>query len=142
MGKGLNIFRIPFLMERIAPGSITAPLDVTYLADLKTVVSFITAAGGHAILDPHNYGRYAGNVITSTSDFQTFWQNVAAEFKSDSNVVFDCNNEFHDFPSNALVASLNQACIDGVRAAGATTQYVFVEGTVSILSDLSLIPQF
>lgn len=26
---------------------------------------------------------------------------------------------------------LNQACIDGVRAAGATTQYIFVEGTVS-----------
>jgi hypothetical protein len=28
------------------------------------------------------------------------------------------------------VVSLNQACIDGVRAAGATTQNIFVEGTV------------
>ncbi|TVY40035.1 putative endo-beta-1,4-glucanase B [Lachnellula cervina] len=129
MDKGMNIFRIPFLMERLAQGTITASLDATYLADLKTIVSYITAAGGHAVIDPHNYGRYSGSVITSTSDFQTFWQNVATEFKSDSNVVFDCNNEFHDMPSNTLVASLNQACIDGVRAAGATTQYVFVEGT-------------
>ncbi|TVY15410.1 putative endo-beta-1,4-glucanase B [Lachnellula arida] len=129
MDKGMNIFRIPFLMERLAQGTITASLDATYLGDLKTVVSFITAAGGHAVIDPHNYGRYDGSVITSTSDFQTFWQNVATEFASDSNVIFDCNNEFHDMPSNTLVASLNQACIDGVRAAGATTQYVFVEGT-------------
>lgn len=44
-------------------------------------------------------------------------------------MIFDCNNEFHDEPSNDLVASLNQACIDGVRSAGATTQYIFVEGT-------------
>ncbi|TVY23338.1 putative endo-beta-1,4-glucanase B [Lachnellula hyalina] len=129
MDKGMNIFRIPFLMERLAQGTITASLDATYLADLKTIVSFITAAGGHAVIDPHNYGRYSGSIITSTSDFQTFWQNVATEFASDSNVVFDCNNEFHDMPSNTLVAELNQACIDGVRAAGATTQYVFVEGT-------------
>ncbi|TVY40249.1 putative endo-beta-1,4-glucanase B [Lachnellula occidentalis] len=129
MGKGMNIFRIPFLMERLAQGTITASLDATYLASLKTIVSFITAAGGHAVIDPHNYGRYDGSIITSTTDFQTFWQNVATEFATDSNVVFDCNNEFHDMPSNTLVAELNQACIDGVRAAGATTQYVFVEGT-------------
>lgn len=128
----MNIVRIPFLMERMAQGTMTSALDATYLSGLKTVVSFVTAAGGHAVIDPHNYGRYDGNVMTSTSDFQTFWKNVATEFATDSNVIFDCNNEFHDMPSNAAVAALNQACIDGVRAAGATTQYVFVEGTVSL----------
>lgn len=131
MDKGMNIFRIPFLMERLAPGTMTAPLNATYLAALKTTVEFITAAGGHAIVDPHNFGRYDGTVFTSTSDFKTFWTNVATEFATNDNVVFDCNNEFHDEPSNTLVADLNQACIDGVRAAGATTQYIFVEGTVS-----------
>lgn len=118
-------------MERLAQGTITSALDAAYLSGLQTVVSFITAAGAHAVLDPHNYGRYDGNVITSTSDFQTFWTNVATEFKSNDKVIFDCNNEFHDMPSNELVVALNQACIDGVRAAGATTQYIFVEGTVS-----------
>jgi endoglucanase len=34
---GMNIFRVPFLMERLVPGSITGTLDATYLADLKTV---------------------------------------------------------------------------------------------------------
>jgi len=29
---------------------------------------------------------------------------------------------------NDLVAKLNQAAIDGIRAGGATTQYIFVEG--------------
>ncbi|KAF4627312.1 hypothetical protein G7Y89_g10837 [Cudoniella acicularis] len=127
MGKGMNAFRIPFLMERIAPGTITATLDATYLSGLQTVVSFITAKGGYAIIDAHNYGRYDQNIITSTSDFQTFWKNVATEFATNDNVVFDCNNEFNT-EANSLVASLNQACIDGVRAAGATTQYIFVEG--------------
>ncbi|CZR57275.1 related to cellulase precursor [Phialocephala subalpina] len=129
MDKGMNIFRIPFLMERLAQGTMTASLDATYLAALKTTVEFITTAGGHAIVDPHNFGRYDGTIFTSTSDFQAFWTNVATEFATNDNVIFDCNNEFHDEPSNTVVADLNQACIDGVRAAGATTQYIFVEGT-------------
>jgi len=118
-------------MERLAPTAITGSFDAAYLSGLQNVVSFITAAGAHAILDPHNYGRYYGNIITSTPDFQTFWTNLASEFSSNDKVIFDCNNEFHDMPSNDLVVGLNQACINGVRAAGATTQYIFVEGTVS-----------
>jgi len=130
MKRRMNIFRIPILMEQIAPGTMTSALNDTYLSGLSTTVSFITSAGGHAVIDSHNFGRYAGNIITSTSDFQTYWTNVTTQFSNDSNVIFDCNSEFHDEPSNALVVSLNQACIDGVRAAGATTQYIFVEGTV------------
>jgi endoglucanase len=133
MDKGMNIFRIPFRMERLAQGTMTSALDATYLSGLKHVVSFITAAGAHAVLDPHNFGRYNGAVFTSTSDFQKFWTNVATEFKDNDLVIFDCNNEFHDEPSNALVVALNQACINGVRAAGATSQYIFVEGTVSTI---------
>jgi endoglucanase len=137
MNKGMNIFRIPFLMERLAQGTMTSALNANYLSGLSTVVSYITDAGGYSVLDPHNYGRYHGAIITSTSDFKTFWTNVAAEFKSNDKVIFDCNNEFHDEPSNALVVSLNQACIDGVRAAGATSQYIFVEGTVSAIPSSS-----
>ncbi|KAH6724039.1 glycoside hydrolase superfamily [Leptodontidium sp. MPI-SDFR-AT-0119] len=129
MGKGMNIFRIPILMERLAQGTMTAALDTRYLGDLSTLVTHITTAGAHAVIDAQNFGRYGGSAFTSTADFQTFWTNVATEFKSNDKVIFDCNNEFHDEPSNQLVADLNQACIDGVRAAGATTQYIFVEGT-------------
>jgi endoglucanase len=37
------------------------------------------------------------------------------------------DNEYHDMDQD-LVLNLNQAAIDGIRAAGATTQYIFVEG--------------
>jgi endoglucanase len=34
---GMNIFRVPFLMERLIPSSMTSTPDSTYLAALKTV---------------------------------------------------------------------------------------------------------
>ncbi|KAJ5938695.1 hypothetical protein N7466_001829 [Penicillium verhagenii] len=124
---GMNIFRVPFLMERLVPTSMTGTPDATYLADLKSTVAFITASGAHAVLDPHNYGRYSGSIIESTADFETFWKTVAAEFADNDLVIFDTNNEYHDM-DQTLVLDLNQAAINGIRAAGATTQYIFAEG--------------
>lgn len=124
---GMNIFRAPFLMERLVPNNMTSPPNSTYLADLKKTVIFITESGAYAIVDPHNYGRYYGHIITSTSDFKTFWETVAAQFASNEKVIFDTNNEYHDM-DQALVLDLNQAAIDGIRAAGANTQFIFVEG--------------
>ncbi|KAG0156972.1 hypothetical protein PDIDSM_4155 [Penicillium digitatum] len=124
---GMNIFRVPFLMERLVPTSITGAPDATYLADLKSTIKFITDSGAYAVLDPHNYGRYHGNIISSTSDFKAFWTTVATEFASNEKVIFDTNNEYHDL-DQTLVLDLNQAAIDAIRAAGATSQYIFVEG--------------
>ncbi|KAJ5447015.1 Glycoside hydrolase superfamily [Penicillium cf. griseofulvum] len=124
---GMNIFRVPFLMERLVPSSMTGAPDATYMAALKSTVKFITDSGAYAVLDPHNYGRYGGNIITSTSDFKAFWKTVAKEFASNEKVVFDTNNEYHDL-DQTLVLDLNQAAIDAIRAAGATSQYIFVEG--------------
>lgn len=91
------------------------------------IVSYITSKGAYAIIDSQNFGRYYGNVITDTSGFQTYWKTIAARFASNSKVIFDTNNEYHDM-DNTLVAQLNQAAINGIRAAGATSQYIFVEG--------------
>lgn len=126
------MFRIPILMERLVPPpSMTGAINETYLEGLSATVAHITAAGAFAVIDAQNFGRYDGSIFTSTSDFKTFWSNVAKVYSDNTKVIFDCNNEFHDEPSNGLVSDLNQACIDGVRAAGATTQFIFVEGTVS-----------
>ncbi|KAJ5133518.1 hypothetical protein N7448_001455 [Penicillium atrosanguineum] len=125
--KGMNIFRVPFLMERLTQGSITATPDATYLAALKKTVNFITDSGAYAVLDPHNYGRYDGSIIESTANFQSWWKTVAAEFADNEKVIFDTNNEYHDM-EQSLVLELNQAAINGIRAAGATSQYIFVEG--------------
>ncbi|KAF5856788.1 hypothetical protein ETB97_006716 [Aspergillus alliaceus] len=124
---GMNVFRIPFLMERLVPSKMTGTPDATYLKDLKSTVQAVTDSGAYAVLDPHNYGRYSGSIISSTSDFQAFWKTVAGEFASNEKVIFDTNNEYHDM-EQSLVLSLNQAAIDGIRAAGAKTQYIFVEG--------------
>lgn len=41
--------------------------------------------------------------------------------------IFDINNEFNTM-DESLVFELNQSGIDGIRAAGATSQYIFAEG--------------
>ena len=138
-------------MERIIPTSMTGTVNQTYAQGLQTYVNYITSKGAYAIVDPHNFARYYGKVIDDYDGFQAFvrllyfffswqrncgkesnflkWKTVAGLYATNSKVIFDCNNEPHDMGS-ASVPKLMQACIDGVRAAGATSQYIFVEGTV------------
>lgn len=82
MADGMNIFRIPILMERIVPTSMTGTVNATYLSGLQNVVTHITSAKGYAVIDSQNFGRYSGNIITSTSDFEAYWKTVATEFVS------------------------------------------------------------
>ena len=74
-------------MERMAPGSITSALSPQYLANYTATINYITSHGGWAVVDPHNFGRYNGNIITDTVGFGTFWSNLASTFKSNSKVV-------------------------------------------------------
>lgn len=83
--------------------------------------------GYYAIIDPHNFGRYYSNIITDVDGFGAWWTTIAKRFADNKLVIFDTNNEYHDM-ENSLVADLNQAAIDAIRAAGATSQYIFVEG--------------
>jgi endoglucanase len=127
VNKGYNSFRVNILMERLVPNKMTGSLDAAYLRNLTETVDGITKLGAYAMIVPHNYGRYNGEVFTSTEDFGTFWKTVAAEFKGNDKVIFDTNNEFHD-ESSTLVADLNQAAINAIRSTGATSQYITVEG--------------
>ncbi|KAF2135423.1 glycoside hydrolase family 5 protein [Aplosporella prunicola CBS 121167] len=125
--KGMNTFRVNILMERLTHSSMSDTLDADYLADLKETVNYITKLGAYAVVVPHNYGRFNGNIITDTDGFKGWWKTVATEFKDNEKVIFDTINEFHDM-DQTLVVNLNQAAIDGIRAAGATSQYITVEG--------------
>nr|QDK64600.1 endoglucanase 3 [Ganoderma lucidum] len=139
-------------------GGLGGPFNQTYLSGLKTIVSYITGKGGYAVVDPHNYMIYNGTTISSTStyvslpssahtpthspsshpivraymlslySFQSWWQQLATEFASDSHVIFDLQNEPYNIPA-ATVFDLMQAGVNGVRAAGATSQLILVEGT-------------
>jgi endoglucanase len=117
-------------MERIIPTVMTGSLDEAYAQGLITLVNYITnTKGAYAIVDPHNFGRYYGNIITDDVGFTAFWKTLAGQFAGNSKVIFDCNNEPHDMGANSVVTNLMQACINGVRSSGATSQYIFVEGT-------------
>ncbi|VUC35424.1 unnamed protein product [Clonostachys rosea] len=124
---GMNTFRIPFKMERLVPKNLNGPINETYFNGLQKTVTHITDKGLYAVIDPHNYGRYYGKVITNVTGFGAWWTTVATRFKNNRLVIFDTNNEFHGM-KNELVRDLNQAAINAIRAAGATTQYIWVEG--------------
>ncbi|CAG9952287.1 unnamed protein product [Clonostachys rosea f. rosea IK726] len=124
---GMNTFRIATRMERLVPDTLTGSINETYFEGLQTVVDHVTGKGWYAVIDLHNYGRYYGNIITDVDGFGAFWKTLASRFSSNSKVVFDTNNEYHDM-DNSLVRDLNQAAIDAIRGAGATSQYIFVEG--------------
>ncbi|KAJ5200857.1 Glycoside hydrolase superfamily [Penicillium cf. griseofulvum] len=130
-------------MERLVPGTLTSRADATYLAALKSTVNSITSSGAYAVIDPHNFGRYYGKIITSTTDFAAFWTTLASEFASNDKVIFDTSKipyappgkPYTDFLDNefnseeqTLVLDLNQAAINAIRAAGAESQFIFVEG--------------
>ncbi|KAJ7931588.1 glycoside hydrolase superfamily [Mycena leptocephala] len=131
VGKGFNFFRVPFLMERLVPPAtgIAGPLSAGYLANLTATINYITnTKGAFAALDPHNFMNYNNAPISSTADFQKFWTNLAGQFKSNSKVIFDVMNEPNGIPASTAFA-LNQAAVNGIRASGATSQLILVEGT-------------
>ncbi|CAG8950060.1 hypothetical protein HYFRA_00008292 [Hymenoscyphus fraxineus] len=128
VGKGMNIFRVPIMMERLIPNTLTGTPNATYKDPMVQYLNYITSKGAYAVLDPHNFGRYYGNIISDYTGFKAWWKTTATLFKDNDKIIFDCNNEPHDMGS-VSTSQLMQACIDGVRASGATKQYIFVEGT-------------
>lgn len=133
VGKGFTVFRIPFLWERLQP-SIDGPLDATELGRLSALVTHITSKGARAVLDVHNYARYAGKVVGSSdsgaptaAQFAAFWKQLATKFMSDERVVFGLMNEPHDMMTTLWLADAN-AAIAAIRDAGAKN-LILVPGT-------------
>lgn len=125
---GMNMLRINFLMERLIP-KLTGQPDEAYMRNLTNTINFITKQGVYAMMTPHNYGRYYQNVMNDVDGFKTWWTTAATPFKDNPLVVFDTNNEFKDMDQQ-LVIKLNQAAIDGIRAAGAKDQIITPEGNL------------
>ncbi|KAG8945059.1 hypothetical protein FRC04_001220 [Tulasnella sp. 424] len=127
VGKGFNAFRVPFMMERISPNGLTGSFDATYLAALKSIVTYITGKGAYAAIDPHNYLRFNGSIITDSAAFTTWWKNLSAQFAGNSHVIFDLQNEPWGIDAS-VVASFMQSAVNGIRSTGATN-LILVEGT-------------
>lgn len=88
INQGYNTFRVCFSMERLVPNTLTSSFDPGYLRNLTDTINFITNAGAYAMPDPHNFGRYYGNVITDVAAFRTFFTNFARQYASNSRKHF------------------------------------------------------
>lgn len=119
---GMSVFRLPFRWERlqIAP---FADFDSVELGRIDAFVDYANASGAKAILNPHNYGRYYGDVIGSpqlpVAAFRDFWSRLATHFAGNVDVIFGLMNEPHSMPTELWVSDANEA-IDAIRTSGAT----------------------
>ncbi|KAJ1549254.1 hypothetical protein HK405_007077 [Cladochytrium tenue] len=112
-----NVFRLPFMWERLQT-SLYADFDSGYLATLQSAVSTITATGASVILDPHNYARYNGNVV-SGADLADLWTRLATLYGNNSQVIFGLMNEPHGIDT-ATWFSVAQQSANAIRSAGAS----------------------
>lgn len=128
---GFGAVRLPFRWERLQQTK-NSDFDTEYFEGLQKTVSTIVDAGGVAILDPHNYARYFGEIIgaegssVSVDNFLDFWTRLAGHYKDEPNVAFAIMNEPNTM-STQLWADTAQAAIKAIRDAGAT-QLVLVPG--------------
>lgn len=81
-------------MERLTPNKLTGAFDPQYLGNLTQQINYITGKGKYAMVQPHNYGRFYGNIITDVAGFKTWWQNVAAQYKDNELVVFGKSQQY------------------------------------------------
>ena len=122
MGKGMNTFRLPFRWERLQHNQNSA-FNSTELSRIENFVDYATGNGASVILDPHNYGRYYGDIIGSSnlpaSAFADFWNKLAEHFKDNPGVIFGLMNEPHTMSSELWRDDAN-AAIAAIRSTGAT----------------------
>jgi endoglucanase len=126
---GMNTVRIPFRWERLQR-SLYGALDATEFTRLAYIVGYATSRGMNALIDPHNYARYNGNVIggaaVPNAAFADFWSRVAQQFAGNPRVLLGLMNEPHDMPTEQWRDAAN-AAIAAIRAAGASN-WILVPG--------------
>lgn len=119
-GRGVKLFRLAFNWPSVQP-ALNQPLDTAWLDRLKRNVQVAADAGCKVVLDPHNYGRYQGNVIGSAAvpnaAFKDFWARLATAFKGNQGVwAYGLMNEPHDSGGLWIAGGAYQAGIDGIRS--------------------------
>jgi len=121
VGKGMNIFRLPFLWERLQE-TANSTLNTTYLGYIDGFVKYANSKGAYVLLDVHNYARYYSEVIGSpevpVGVFANLWSQLAAYYKNNNQVFFGLMNEPHSMETEMWLADAN-AAIAAIRATGA-----------------------
>lgn len=122
VAKGMNTFRVAFKWERLQPVA-KGDFAPAYLEKLDALVTHATGRGATVILDPHNFARYYGEIIGSssvpTATFADLWRRLALRYASNERVMFNLVNEPHTMRTEQWVDAAN-AAIAAIRSAGAT----------------------
>jgi len=130
VSKGMNTFRVNFLWERLQR-SQNAAFDSTEQGRLTSIVNYITnTKGAYALIDPHNYARYFGQVVGTSvpsSAFCDFWVKLANLFKGNSKVIFGLMNEPNSMSTETWRDDA-QAAINCIRQQSGATNLILVPG--------------
>ncbi len=127
--KGFNIFRIPFLWQRLQPEP-GGPLLESALTGLDAMVAAINVAGAVAVLDSHDYGHVNKAIIgtpvsgVTIDDFADFWGRMGERYRQHSLVWYGLMNEPHDMPPQ-LNLDMQNAAVSAIRSAGARSKVLF-----------------
>lgn len=113
-----------------------AELNEPETTNLAKVVRSATDQGFTVILDPHDKGRYFGEVVggpkVTAENFADFWRKLAEKFADNSLAWFGLMNEPHDMPGEGTKddawANAVRAATVAIRKAGATNM-ILVPGT-------------
>lgn len=126
--KNISFARLVFSWEVLQP-ALNQPLaNNIYNATLQDRVAYFTSKGISVMLEIHgggdaDFARYKGNVIGSAavpnSAFADFWSRMAFLYKNNPKVIFGLVNEPTKI-STMQWYSAAQACINAIRATGAT----------------------
>lgn len=121
--KGLTLFRVPFLWERIQP-VLGGDLDTV---ELRRLTSFINAARERnlwVIPDMHNYCRryvngtryIVGSPEVSITHLSDAWKKIAAALKTYNNIWgYGIMNEPHDLLENVPWFNIAQKVVHEIR---------------------------
>ncbi|MBB4858244.1 endoglucanase [Novosphingobium chloroacetimidivorans] len=104
--SGVKVARIPFKMDRVAPGGYLDPIE---FGALRVTVATVRAAGIRPLIDDHSYGAQANPTALASA-----WANIARELPSD--VILGLQNEPHK--RGADWWPFAQSVVADLRAAG------------------------
>lgn len=131
VARGVQLVRLPFTWERMQ-STLGGPLVPEELARMKTFLADAASQGVSVIIDLHNYGRYGGNTIGSSSvsyqQFADFWAKLAAELKDAPALVgYDIMNEPHDMNGAHHWPAAAQAAVNAIRGVDMQNT-IYIEG--------------
>jgi len=130
--KGLILFRLPFLWERIQP-ELGGSLDVVELGRIKEFVNQAQKRSLWIILDMHNYCRryvngssyIIGSSQVTIAHVADAWAKLAGEFKGYKNIWgYGIMNEPHDLLASTPWFDIAQGMITKIRSVDPKTRII------------------